>query len=142
MNTNSDEYKALRLHLAGQALAFEPFHIPEDAEEQAAIIGLSLDQYRPVTDFPRVVARLAFQTADAMLEEAENAPVLKALEHPILDDASATELRRIAQQAHVLWRRGGRVRSSDLAEIARFLSHWSRAAHAAMYDQVGPRNER
>ena len=142
MDTRTTEQTDRRIHLAGLIMSGNSLELPETITEAAGVLGIPVEQYRLSHDWPRVVATLALQMADAVLEQAEEPAPLAELEHPRMDDASAAELRRIAQQANALWRRHGRVKSSELGEIAKYLAHWSRAVHVDLYGHDGPPNER
>lgn len=142
MTTRTPEQKAARLYLTGQIIAGNALELPETLRDAADLLGISELDYDPPKDWPRLVAKLALEMADAVLDQAEASAPLGELEHPRMDAARAEELRRIAQQANALWRRHGRVKSSELGEIAKYLAHWSRAVHVDLYGHDGPQDER
>jgi len=142
MSTRTPEQMTARLYLAGQILAGNALELPETIKDAARVLGFPEDCYNGERDWPRVVSKLALQMTDAVLAVADATETLTELKHPLMNAASAGELRRIAQQTNILWRRHGRVKSSELGEIARFLAHWSRAVHVDLYGRDAPDNER
>lgn len=142
MTTTTHAQKTARIHLAGLIVSGNALELPETIKSAAKALGIPQDEYDVDRDWPRLVSKMALQMADAILDEADATEALSELKHPTMDAARAEELRRIAQQANALWRRHGRIRTTELSDIARFLAHWSRAVHVDLYGRDGGDNER
>lgn len=142
MTTRNPAQEASRMYLAGQIVAGNALELPETIKGAAQALGIPQEEYNVDRDWPRLIAKLALEMADAIIAEADATEALNTLKHPTVDATSAEELRRLAQKANALWRRNGRIKPAELGDIARFLAHWSRTVHVDLYNREGGGNER